>query len=94
MGVTLYVGNLPGSTTDAELEILFKQIGEVTDLKIQRDPETGESRGFGYLTMGVQSEADRAVSRLDDYSLAGCRLKVRLVQRRVVQGIAGSLFEP
>ena len=94
MGVTLYVGNLPGSTTDAELETLFEQMGQVTGLKIQRNPNTGESRGFGYLTMDAQSEADLAVSRLNEYSLGGCRLKVRLVQRRVVQGIAGSLFGP
>ena len=86
-------GPVPGLLVGASVLFNGIRVGEVTELKIQRNPNTGASRGFGYLTMDAQSQADQAVSRLNDYSLSGCRLKVRLVQRREVRGIEGSLFE-
>lgn len=94
MDTTLYVGNLPESTTETELEALFTQIGDVISLRILRDRSTGQSRGFGYLTMSAQSEADRAVSRLNDYLLRDRRLKVSLTKHRAVSGLTGARFEP
>jgi RNA recognition motif-containing protein len=85
MDVTLYVGNLSSSTTEDELETLFTQVGDVTGLRIFKD-RRGESRGFGFLTMSAQSEADNAVSRLNHYSFNGSSLKVSLARPRAVSG--------
>jgi cold-inducible RNA-binding protein len=80
--VTLYIGNLSASTNEEEIETLFEQVGQVIRLRLQRDPHSGMSRGFGYLTMSAQSEADHAVSRLNDLLFHGNRLKVSLARRR------------
>lgn len=94
MNVTLYVGNLSEATTEAELKILFEQVGEVTSLRIMKDRSNGESKGFGYLTMSAQSEADKAVSRFNAYELKEHILKVSQTRPRVQGGITGPAFEP
>ena len=60
----LYVGNLPWSTTDAELEELFAAIGPVDSARVITDRETGRSRGFGFVEM-EPADADRAIAALD-----------------------------
>jgi cold-inducible RNA-binding protein len=94
MDVTLYVGNLAKTTSENELRNLFSQVGEVTDLSIMRDRISGESRQYGFLTMSAQSEADRAVSRFDNYLLGQHKLKVILTRPRVTSGAPGSWFKP
>jgi RNA recognition motif-containing protein len=89
MDVTLYVGNLSTTTGEDELLSLFTAMGAVTTLRIMRDRHSGLSRGYGYLTMSAQSEADKAVSRLNDYSLNGNQLKVSLSRPRAEGGTAG-----
>lgn len=69
MNSKLYIGNLPKSTTQAELNTLFAQAGEVTAVDVIKDRRTGESRGFAFVTMGRQSEADQAVSMFNAYTL-------------------------
>ena len=76
MNNKLYVGNLPKSTTQAELNTLFAQAGQVTTVDVIKDRRTGESRGFAFITMGVQSEADQAVSMFNAYTLNDQVLKV------------------
>ena len=83
MDVMLYVRNLSDLTTEQELENLFSQVGDVTSLKIMKDLNTGESKAYGYLTMSAQSEADKAVSRFNNYTFAGHTLKVGLTKPRV-----------
>lgn len=78
MEVKLYVGNLAKSTTQEELNVLFTQAGEVTATEVIKDRKSGESRGFGFITMGGQSEADKAVSMFNAYSLNDHALKVNL----------------
>ena len=86
MGVKLYVGNLPRATTGKELNALFAQAGDVTAVDIITDRLTGGSKGYAYLTMSTQNEADSAVSMFNAYSLDDYRLKVALVKPRQQRG--------
>lgn len=63
----IYVGNLPYSTTEEALRAEFEVYGRVDDAVVIRDSETGRSRGFGFVEMGDNSEAQRAI----DASTAG-----------------------
>ena len=76
MNSKLYVGNLSKSTTQLELNALFAQAGEVTAVDMIKDRRTGESRGFAFITMGMQSAADQAVSMFNAYTLNDQVLKV------------------
>ena len=78
MDITLCIDNLNSSTTEEELKTLFMQVGDVTSITINKDRVSGESKGFGFLAMSAQSEADQAVSTFNSYSLNGHKLKVRL----------------
>jgi RNA recognition motif-containing protein len=82
MDIVLYIDNLDGSTTEEELKTLFMQAGEVTSITINKDRVSGESKGFGFLAMSAQSEADQAISAFNSYSLKGHKLKVRLSMPR------------
>lgn len=86
MEVKLYVGNLPGSTTGQELDALFTQAGEVTAVNIITDRLNGGSKGYAFVTMSAQSEADKAVSMFNTYSLEDHQLKVALVKPRDRRG--------
>ena len=76
MSPKLYVGNLPKAITQAELNVLFAQAGEVTAVDVIKDHRTGESRGFAFVTMRVQSEADKAANMFNAYTLNDQVLKV------------------
>jgi len=90
----LYVGNLSKTTTQEELNALFTQAGEVTAAELVKDRKSGESRGFGFVTMSAQSEADKAVSMFNAYSLSDHALKVSLAKPREQRGTTGPIFEP
>jgi RNA recognition motif-containing protein len=94
MNVLLYIRNLARLTTEDELRTLFSEVGEVTALKIIKDRVSGESKGFGFITMSAQSEADKAVSRFNAYTLAGHVLRVNLAKPRVQRGLSDPVFEP
>ena len=91
MDVTLYVGNLSEAVSENDLLALFTEMGDVSTLRIMRDRHSGRSRGYAYVTMTAQSEADKAVSRLDESSFSGQTLKVSLTRPRSVSGIARTL---
>ena len=86
MEVKLYVGNLSKSTTQRELDALFAQAGDVTSVDVMTNRKTGESMGFAFVTMSAQSEADRAVSIFNTYSLNDHQLKVALAKPREQRG--------
>jgi RNA recognition motif-containing protein len=86
METKLYIGNLSRSTTEQELNTLFAQAGDVTSVNIIKDRKSGESKGFGFITMSAQSEADKAVSMFNSFSLAEQFLKVDLVRPREQRG--------
>jgi RNA recognition motif-containing protein len=83
MEIRIYVGNLNKSTTDAEIKTLFAQSGEVTAVDLVKDRDTGGSKGFAFVTMTSQAEADKAISSYNGYSLAGNELKVNVAKPRV-----------
>lgn len=86
MEVEIYVGNLPKSTTQAELNTLFAEAGEVKSVKVINDRKTGTSNGFAFVTMSAQSEADKAVSMFNAYFLEDHYLRVNLVRSRKPRG--------
>ena len=86
MEVKLYVGNLSKSTTQDELDTLFAGAGEVASVNIIKDRTSGESKGFAFVTMSAQSEADKAVSMFNSYSLSDHELKVDLAKPREQRG--------
>ena len=79
---SLFVGNLSKSTTPEELNILFAQAGDVTASEVIKDGQSGESKGFAFITMSALSEADKAVSMFNAYSFSDHELKVRLAKPR------------
>jgi RNA recognition motif-containing protein len=93
MEVEVYVGNLPRSTTGRELNALFAQAGDVTEVNIVTDRLTGGCRGYAYVTMSARSEADKAVSMFNLYSLEDHRLKVALVKPRMQRPAGPALRE-
>lgn len=76
METKLYVGNLPYSVTEDDLRNLFSQAGTVTSADVIKDRETGRSKGFGFVEMGTQSEAEKAIAMFNGYSLNNRELKV------------------
>ena len=64
MGRRLYVGNLPYSTTDQDLTTLFSQVGTVENVRVMRDMATGRARGFGFVQMATDAEAEKAITRV------------------------------
>ena len=72
----LYVGNLPHSTTEAELRTVFEAHGAVEKVSIVTDRETGRARGFGFVEMTNASEADKAVAALNGTELGGRALTI------------------
>jgi RNA recognition motif-containing protein len=76
MGSKLYVGNLPYSATEDSLKKHFTSAGTVTSVKIITDRETGRSKGFGFIEMASDSEAEKAISQLDGQELDGRAVRV------------------
>ena len=74
--MNIYVGNLPYSLTEDELRSLFAQFGEVASVNIINDRYTGQSKGFGFVEMPSQEEAEEAISSLNDTSVQGRNVKV------------------
>lgn len=71
MGNKLYVGNLPYQVRDSDLEQTFSQFGSVTSAKVMMERETGRSKGFGFVEMGSDAEAQAAINGMNGQSLGG-----------------------
>lgn len=76
MGRKLYVGNLPYQIAEAELQELFSQAGSVESVRVMRDMATGRARGFAFVEMATDEEAQKAATQFDQYSLGGRALTV------------------
>ncbi len=76
MAMTLFVGNLPFSTSDADLKALFGQVGEVASANVIMDKFTGRSRGFGFVEMDNNDEAQAAIERFNGFEMQGRPLTV------------------
>ena len=76
MGRRLYVGNLPYSTTDEELNGLFSRAGTVESVRVMRDMATGRARGFAFVQMGSDEDAQRAITEFHQFQMEGRALVV------------------
>ncbi len=79
----IFVGNLPFSVGEAELQSLFAQKGSVDSVMVMRDTATGRSRGFAFLEMPSEEEARKAITELNAYSVDGRNLTVNEARPKV-----------
>jgi RNA recognition motif-containing protein len=82
MGNRVYVGNLAFDTTEDSLRAAVRSHGEPTEVKIVTDRDTGQSRGFAFVTMASDEHAKRLISKLDGSSLDGRALRVNEAEDR------------
>ena len=83
MDIRVYVGNLAKSTTQAEINTLFATAGTVSSTELVMDKATGLSKGFAFVSMASQEDADKAIGMFNAYSFADNTLKVNLAKPRV-----------
>jgi cold-inducible RNA-binding protein len=76
MGKKLYVGNLPYTVRDGDLEQSFGEFGSVTSAKVMMERDTGRSKGFGFVEMGSDAEAQAAIEGMNGQSLGGRSITV------------------
>ena len=86
MGKKLYVGNLSYRTRDDQLRDVFSQAGEVVDVYLPTDRETGRMRGFGFVEMATDDEAREAIRMFDGYTLDDRQLRVNEAQAKPGDG--------
>jgi RNA recognition motif-containing protein len=89
MATNIYVGNLPWSTTDDELSAMFQQYGAVARAQVVTDRETGRSRGFGFVEMPNEAEAQAAIAALNNQPVNGRPLTVNVAKPREGGGGGG-----
>ncbi|WP_169973367.1 RNA recognition motif domain-containing protein [Tautonia rosea] len=89
MGKKLYVGNLTYSVNSSDLEQLFSQFGTVQSAQVIEDRETGRSKGFGFVEMDTEAEAQAAIDGLNDREHDGRRLTVNEAKPREDRGGGG-----
>jgi cold-inducible RNA-binding protein len=82
MGKRLYVGNLSYDTTEADLRDTFGTAGAVAEVKVMLDRDTGRPRGFAFVEMGSDTDAQNAIAQLNGRELGGRTLKVNEAQDR------------
>jgi len=80
--MNIYVGNLPYSLTEEELKAAFSEFGEVSSVNIIMDRMSGQSKGFGFVEMSDNSEADEAIKALNESALNGRNIKVNQARPR------------
>ena len=85
----IYVGNLSFNTTDESLQGLFSNYGQVDEASVVTDRETGRSRGFGFVTMGDDTEAQAAIEALNGQDFDGRRLNVNEARPKPAGGGGG-----
>ena len=76
MGNKLYVGNLPYSVRDEDLQQAFGEFGTITSAKVMMERDTGRSKGFGFVEMGSDAEAQAAINGMNGQSLGGRSITV------------------
>ena len=89
METKIYVGNLSYDTTEEELRTLFSQAGTVASVALIKDRDTGRSKGFAFVEMSNQAEAEKAIQTFNGYTLADRALKVNLARPKEERGFGG-----
>ena len=80
METKLYVGNLSYEVTEAQLRELFSQAGQIKEIAMIVDRDTRRPKGFGFVEMATQAEAEKAMRMFNEYELSGRRLMVNLAR--------------
>jgi cold-inducible RNA-binding protein len=86
MARKLYVGNLPYDTSEQDLQALFGAIGAVDSVNVMRDMATGRARGFAFVEMGTDEDAQKAIAQLNEHSLGGRNLTVNEAKPKAAGG--------
>jgi len=90
----LYVGNLAFTTTEDDLRVLFAQAGAIHSIDLIKDRDTGESKGFAFVTMANQSDAVKAIGMFNEFTMQNRELKVNTAKAREErtgpQGVGGA----
>jgi RNA recognition motif-containing protein len=92
MGNRLYVGNLSFNTSSDSVRAAFSAYGEVTDVHLVTDRTTGQPRGFGFVTMSTNDQAQAAIQGMNGTSLDGRALRVNEAEERPNRGGGGGGF--
>jgi RNA recognition motif-containing protein len=88
----IYVGNLSFQTTEQDLKAAFSVYGEVNQVQIVKDRETGQARGFGFVEMAVNADADKAIAGLNGAELGGRKLNVNEARPREPRESSGNRY--
>ena len=94
MGRRLYVGNLPYSATEDQLTELFSRAGKVDSVRVMRDMATGRARGFAFVEMGTDEEAQKAISEFHEQQMDGRALVVNEARPKHEGGFGGGGGRP
>lgn len=86
METKLYVGNMSYNTSEDELRTMFTEVGTITDLVIIMDKFSGRPKGFGFVTMSSEAEAEAAIEKFDGKEVGGRQLKVNKARPREDRG--------
>ena len=86
MSRKLYVGNLPFTTDETQLQDLFAQAGTVETVSVVRDRDTGRARGFAFVEMGSDEDAQKAINQLNSFELGGRALTVNEAKPKTAGG--------
>src|SRR6478736_3205733 len=89
MGRRLYVGDLPYSTGEADLQDLFSKAGTVESVRVMRDAATGRARGFAFVEMSTDEEAQKAASEFNQFQMGGRSLTVNEARPKPEGGFGG-----
>jgi cold-inducible RNA-binding protein len=89
MGSRLYVGNLPYSATEDQLSELFSRAGKVDSVRVMRDMATGRARGFAFVEMGSDEDAQKAISEFHEQQMDGRALVVNEARPKPEGGFGG-----
>lgn len=89
MSTKLYVGNLPFETSESDLQELFAQAGTVESVNVIRDRETGRARGFAFVEMANDADAQNAIQKFHDRPLGGRNLTVNEARPQAPRGGGG-----
>ena len=90
MGRRLYVGNLPYTTGEAELQELFSKAGTVESVRVMRDAATGRARGFAFVEMSTDEEAQKAATEFNQFQMGGRALTVNEARPKPEGGSAAA----
>lgn len=89
MSTKLYVGNLPFETSESDLQDLFAQAGTVESVNVIRDRETGRARGFAFVEMASDNDAQNAIQKFHDRPFGGRNLTVNEARPQAPRGGGG-----